>query len=158
RPDVQTAMKRAADMWARVTDKTVSREQWAMFPQHVHDYCFCSALIAANSDPNRPKVLRLYSAAAQWMGNDVPSSKRGGDNPDNPYRMIPVAHGGRYVLHGQRPQKPPTYVTYQLVGDTNNSITVGSLEQSDMSIASDGSFTITLDETPANGRKNHMQI
>ena len=158
RPDVQSAIKRTADEWARVTEHTVSAEVWAMFPEQIADYCFRSIQMAVNSDPNYPKVLRVYSPAARWMGNDVPASRWGAENPDNAYRIIPVEHGGQYVIRGQRQAISPSYVTYQLVADTNTSITVGSLEQRDMEIAADGSFTITLDDSPDDGRKNHIRL
>jgi len=158
RPDVQAAIKRTADEWARVTEHTVSDELWAMFPEHIANYCFRSILMAVNSDPNYPKVLRVYCPAGHWMGADIPASRWGAENPDNTYRIIPVQQGGRYVIRGQRQAIPPSYVTYQLVADTNTSITVGSLEQRDMEIMADGSFTITLDDAPAGGRRNHIQL
>jgi hypothetical protein len=158
RPDIQSAIKRTADEWARVTDHSVSAEVWAMFPEHMANYCFRSILMAVNSDANFPKVLRVYSPAGHWMGNDVPASRWGAENPDNCYRIIPVAAGGQYVIRGQRQSVPSAYVSYQLVADTNTSITVGSLEQRDMAVAADGSFAITLDDAPANGRRNHIQL
>jgi hypothetical protein len=158
RPDVRAAAKRTAGEWARVTDHSVSPEVWARFPDHVADYCFRSILMAVNSDPNHPKVLRVYSPAGRWLGNDVPASRWGAENPDNAYRIVPVDHAGQYVIQGRRQPVPSAYVTYQLVADTNTSITVGSLEQRDMEIQPDGSFVITLDATPADGRRNHMQL
>lgn len=37
-------------------------------------------------------------------------------------------------------------------------MTFASIEQRDMDIALDGSFVLTLDSNPANGRRNHLQI
>jgi hypothetical protein len=88
----------------------------------------------------------------------VPASKWGQENPDNIYRIIPIAHGGRYVVHGKRHANPPADVSYTLVADTNTSITVGLLGQKDVVADADGAFAITLDETPADGRRNHIQV
>jgi hypothetical protein len=102
--------------------------------------------------------MRVYSPAANWLGNSVPESRWGQENADNIYRTIPVEYGGQYVVSGQRQPHPPSHISYMLVADTNTSVTVGLIEQHDMDIASDGIFTITLDNTPANGRKNHIQL
>ncbi|MEZ5734194.1 MAG: DUF1214 domain-containing protein [Novosphingobium sp.] len=158
RPDVQEARKRTAAEFARVTSNTVSPEVWAMFDDWIASYCFRSILMAVNSDANFPKVLRVYNPAGKWMGNDVPESRWGAENPDNCYRIIPMEYGGRYVVHGQMQDNPPSHSSYVLVADTNTSVTEGLLELQDMDVAADGSFTITLDETPANGRRNHIQL
>lgn len=157
RPDVQAAIKQAAGAWAIVTDKTYSPEQWALFDGQLADYAFYCILDAVNSDANFPKVVRVLSPAATWLGHNVPASKWGGDNPDNAYRDIPLEYGGRYVLHGQRQATPPADASYQLRGESPNVLST-TLGEREMEIGSDGSFAITLDETSANGRKNHLQL
>jgi len=88
----------------------------------------------------------------------VPESRWGMENPDNCYRIIPMEYGGRYAVHGQVQENPPTHSSYVLVADTNTSVTEGLLEFKDLDVAADGSFTLTLDESPANGRRNHIQL
>lgn len=158
RPDVRAASNTAATMWRRVSDRLMPPDQMALFDEHVRDYCFKCTLVAANTDANYPRVLRVYGESADWLGHRVPSSKWGGDNPDNAYRIIPIDAGGHYEIMGQRQTEPSTYVTFQLVGNSTTSATLASLEQGDMQISDDGSYTITLDDTPANGRQNHLQI
>jgi hypothetical protein len=158
RPDVQAAKKRAAATWALVTDQITSPEQWTLFESAVSDYCFASILYAVSSDANYPKVLRVESPGATWMGNVVPASKWGGDNPDNAYRMIAVDSTGRYEVRGQRQKNPPAIISYQLLDNLSSGLTYGTLAQRDMEISPDGSFVITLDDSPPNGRKNHLQI
>jgi len=158
RPDVRAARTKARVMWERVTDRLMPAEQMALFDDHVSDYCFRCTTVAANTDGNYPRVLRVYSEGAEWFGHRVPGSKWGGDNPDNAYRIIPIAAGGRYEVRGQRQVEPSTYVTFQLVGNSTTSATLASLEQLDMEIAADGSYLLTLDGTPADGRPNHLTI
>lgn len=158
RADVQQAKERAAGAFARVTDKTVSAEVWSQFRAYVDSYAFRSIQLAVNSDADHPRIYRVYSPAANWLGNRVPQSKWGQENPDNIYRIIPIAQGGQYVVRGKRSANPPSDVSYTLVADTNTSITVGLLGQADIVSQADGSFEITLDERPADGRKNHIQI
>ena len=157
RADVQAALKAAAGTWRIVTDKLTSPEQWALFEAQAADYGFYCILEAVNSDPNAPKVVRALSPAARWLGHDAPASKWGGDNPDNAYRDIPVEHGGRYVLHGQRQATPPADASYQLRGETPALIGT-TLGERDMQVGDDGAFAITLDETAAAGRSNHLQL
>ena len=158
RADVKAARANAKVAWARVTDHLMPPEQMARFDGAMSDYCFKCVLVAAASDADYPKVLRVYSPAAHWFGQDVPASKWGGDNPDNAYRIIPIAEDGRYEVHGQRSRSPSTYVTFQIVGDSSTSVTLGSLEQRDMAIEADGRYVLTLDATPAAGRPNHLRI
>jgi len=158
RDDLRGAIRRTAFGFEAVVRAAVSERTWAMFPEFLESYAFRSILLAVNADGNYPKVLRVYSPAANWMGNQVPESKWGWENPDNAYRIIPVAYGGRYVIRGRRMANPSRHVSYVLVTDTNTSITAGLLEQSALQAAPDGSFEITLDDMPANGRANHIQL
>lgn len=158
RPDVRVARARAEIMWRRVADRLMPADQMALFDRHVSDYCFKCTLVAANTDANHPRVLRVYSEGARWLGHDVPGAKWGGDNPNNAYRIIPVAAGGRYEVTGQRQVDPSTYVTFQLVSNSTTSATLASLEQLDMEIGADGRYTLTLDDRPAEGRRNHLRI
>ena len=158
RPDVRAAREKAAIMWRRVSDRLTPDEQMALFDDHISDYCFKCTMVAANSDSQHPRVLRVYTQGAKWLGHDVPGSKWGGDNPDNAYRIIPVAADGRYELIGQRQKDPSTYVTFQIVGNSSTSATLASLEQLDMDIEADGGYRLTLDATPAHGRRNHLTI
>lgn len=158
REDVQAARAQAAAMWRRVTDRLMPPDQMALFDEAVTDYCFKSTLVATATDANYPRVLRVYTQGAEWLGHTVPSSKWGGDNPDNAYRIIPIAADGQYEVHGERQVEPSTYVTFQLVGNSCTSQTLASLEQLDMEIDADGRYVLTLDSTPANGRRNHMTI
>lgn len=158
RQDVRAACEKAAIAWRRVSDRLMPPDQMALFDDHVSDYCFRCIMVAANTDANYPRVLRVYAEGAEWFGHKTPGAKWGGDNPDNAYRIIPVAAGARYEVKGQRQNEPSTYVTFQIVGNSTTSATLASLEQLDMDIANDGSYTLTLDSTPANGRRNHLTI
>jgi hypothetical protein len=158
RPDIQAAQNRAREMFRRVTDRIYPAEQMARMEATVANYVVKCTMVAANTDANYPRVVRVYTEGRKWLGHEMPGSKWGGDNPDNAYRIIPVAHDGVYELHGKRQPEPSTYVTFQLVGNSCTSVTMGSLEQLDIDIAADGSYVITLDATPAEGRRNHLTV
>jgi hypothetical protein len=69
--------------------------------------------------------------------------------------MIPIDGVGRYVLHGKRPTMGPLAFEVSLMGE--NGATIGNLSLSDLIIATDGGFAITIDPAAANGRSNHLQ-
>lgn len=158
RPEIEQATKRAIESFLHVTSNIASPEALALLPDYAESYAFRSIQLAVNSDANYPKVLRIYSPAANWLGNDVPESRWGQENADNAYRIIPVNSRGKYLIRGQLQEKPPSHVSYMLVADTNTSVTEGLLEQHNMEIAPDGSFHVTLDDSPVHGRRNHIQL
>jgi hypothetical protein len=159
RDDVQTAVKRASGAWSVVTDAVYSQEQMGRFESAMSDYGVKCIQYAVNSDPNFPRILRTDCPGGRWLGNEVPASKWGGDNPDNAYRLIPLEYEGRFEIRGRRQKRPSAYASYQLLSDPNMPSSIGApLEQQSMDIAADGSFVLTLDKTPPGGRKNHFQL
>jgi hypothetical protein len=92
-----------------------------------------------------------------WFGMDVPGARRGGNNADNAYRIIPVDGEGRFELIGQLAATPPTDVTFTLIANTAMSKTVATLELRDIHVDDDRLFRITVDPSPAEGRLNHLQ-
>jgi len=127
------------------------------FEEMMDDYTFNYALKAANGDPTRPRVLRSYVPAANWFGRDVPGSRWGGDNPDNAYRLIPIAAEGHYEIHGRRMPGGIANATYALVANSATSVTLSLLEDRDLKLQPDGGFVITVDDRSAGGLVNHIQ-
>lgn len=134
------------------------REQRALIDSMIDQYVFHHAFRAANCDPNFPEAARFMVPAHHWFGRDVPGSRWAGDSPDFTYRTIPIAHGGRYEIHGTPTCAVPPLTFWSLMSDnTAAPQTLALLEGLEMDTAADGSFIITVDETPADGRPNHMQ-
>ena len=156
RPEVERARAHASVLWRSVAEYSAG-PQMSRFEEMMDDYTFNYALKAANGDATRPCVLRSYVPAGNWFGRDVPGSRWGGDNPDNAYRLIPIAANGRYELHGRRMPGGIANVTFALVANSATSITLSLLEDRDLKFESDGSFVITVDERPAGGVVNHIQ-
>jgi hypothetical protein len=156
RPEVEQARKHASLLWRSVMEYAAG-SQMALFEAMMDEYTFNYAIKAANSDPTRPRVVRSYSPAAHWLGRDIPGSRWGGDNPDNAYRLIPVEATGRYEIQGQRMPGGVCNVSYALVANTATSVTLSLLEDHEVKVDADGTFTITVDERPAAGRINHLQ-
>ena len=142
--------------YAGTPDGAASAEDAAL--QH-----FYGALhLATNTDPHHPEISVVCMYRHSIDGQEFPSSLHGGlENPDNIYRVIPISSDSRYELKGVRHKPAPAQVTYELMdsipGVTSIGKQLGLLMDRDMQIAEDGSFTITIDSDPANGRPNHIR-
>ncbi|MDO7836765.1 DUF1214 domain-containing protein [Sphingobium sp. HBC34] len=156
RDDVKAATLKAKFLWATVSE-TVSDQAKALLDDFIQEYALNYINKACNSDAEHPRIFQNWMIAHDWFGHHSPSCRIGGDNPDNGYRLIPVAHGGHYRIDGQRLGTGPADVTWTIVGNPGTSITLASLTCEDFEVADDGSFTVTIDDQPANGRSNHLQ-
>lgn len=156
-PEVKAGRAKAAMLWKAVLYNDLPQEAWDSFDDMMEDFVFNYVMKAANSDPNYPKVLHVYTPPHEWEGVRVPGSRWGGDNCDNVYRIIPVDAKARYRLDGQQIGDGPPNVSYTLVGNWETSKTLAGIENHELEIAADGSFSITIDPEPANGRANHIQ-
>lgn len=156
RPDIERVRAMVTMLWKSAT-AWPSRDQADRFDGMIDEYMFHHAMRAANSDANFPVASRFMAPPHHWFGRDIPGSRWGGDSPDFIYRTIPIAHGGRYEIHGSNAGVPPS-VNYSLMADnTASPVTLAILDSLDMEVAADGSFVITVDDSPAAGRKNHIQ-
>jgi hypothetical protein len=157
RPELQRARQVVTMLWQSVA-AWPARDQADRFPNMIDEYLFHHAFRAANGDPSRPRVARFMVPPHHWFGRDVPGSRWAGDSPDFIYRTVPIAHGGRYVIEGRATCDQPPSVNYSLMADnTAAPVTLTLLDSLDMDIASDGSFAITIDDSAADGRRNHIQ-
>lgn len=157
RPELQRARTIATMLWQSVA-AWPARDQADRFANMIDEYMFHHAFRAANGDPARPMVARFMAPAHHWFGRDLPGSRWAGDSPDFIYRTVPIAHGGRYVIEGRATCDLPPSVNYSLMADSTAApVTLTLLDSLDMDIAADGSFAITIDENPAEDRRNHIQ-
>jgi hypothetical protein len=118
----------------------------------------------SSADPDRPAVIWYCNVSTySWFGHTVPAVGAAIDNPDNIYRSLPIDGAARYEIHGQLRPMHPAQFSFQLlrhdgtIPSGDDSTSLGVLPSRDMQIAEDGSFTLTVDAGPANGRPNHMQ-
>jgi hypothetical protein len=118
----------------------------------------------ANADPALPSITWNTSTSVySWFGHTMPAAGLSGDNPDNIYRSIPIDGSARYVMHGKLGPRNPAQFMFELVRQTDitpagkDNITLAVLSSRDLNIAADGTYTVSVDSDPANGRKNHLQ-
>jgi hypothetical protein len=157
RPELQRARSIVSTLW-RSAVAYPARDQMARFENMIDEYMFHYAMRAANSDACYPRIARFMAPAHRWFGRDIPGSRWAGDSPDFIYRVIPIAHGGRYELYGRATCHDPPLVTYALMADnTAAPVTQGLLDSLDMSTHENGEFVVSIDADPAEGRANHLQ-
>ncbi|MDQ8037041.1 MAG: hypothetical protein REI12_06430 [Pedobacter sp.] len=136
---------------------TVSAEAQARLDNAVDELAFSAIQKAVNNDPWFPKVYWLNTPPHAWAGSSIPGGRYSFDNPDNIYRTIPIAGDGKYEITGKRYTPGPTDITFSLISNPNAQQTIAYLTGNDIVVNTDGSYTVTVDSQPANGRKNHIQ-
>lgn len=127
----------------------------------VDNLLFSSLQIAANLDPSRPGI--IWTVRLPYASGDrtVPDSRYGGDNPDRVYRLIGVDPEYRYEIRGRRhPTHPsPGELYFEAVrapGLFGQPLI--ALHSHNIDVDADGTFTISADATPSNGRRNHLYL
>ncbi len=152
-PTVKAAHRTVAETWlGRAKASDAMRER---FDDAFAEVMFSAAVWSSNQDPLRPKVSCITRLAHPVDGRRVPGSRWGIDNPDSVYRVIPISGDERYEIHGRVGEHRMTE-NYFTLWDANMG-TVDVLNGRTMQVDSDGSFTITVDSDPANGRPNHVR-
>ena len=157
RPEVQQARKQVEGYMRAVLTNDIGDLVEGIDP-FLDEYMFHYALRAVNWDANFPKVVQFLGPPHHWFGRDVPGSRYGSDCVDFIYRTIAIGHGNSYVITGKATCDIKPMTNYILKGGSSfPPNAMGALESLDMEFDGDGNFNITIDSTPADGRKNHLQ-
>ena len=152
-PVVKAAYQTVAETWlGRAKASEAMRER---FDDAFAEVMFSAAVWSSNQDKLRPKVSCITRLAHPVDGRRIPGSRWGIDNPDSVYRVIPISGDERYEIRGRVGDHRMTE-NYFTLWDAHMG-TVDVLNGRTMQVDSDGSFTITVDADPANGRSNHVR-
>lgn len=125
----------------------------------VDAYAMASAFQQQLLNSNKPTVVMQVAPPHAWYGQNAGASRILYDNPDTIYRFMGVNGASSYVITGKFADLAnlPADTSFSvLTGLTGNTAAVLTKDQ--LVIGDDGTFTITLDKTPANGRQNHLQL
>lgn len=135
----------------------VSDEAKPSLEPMIDELVFSSIQKSVNNDIYHPKVYWVDTAPRSWFNINVPGGRYSYDNPDVIYRTIPIGGDFHYVLHGKRNKGGVVDATFSLISNPNSQKTVSLLTNSDLVVNADGTYDITIDSEPANGRVNHIQ-
>lgn len=123
----------------------------------IDEYAMAAAFQQQLLNSNAPTVVMQVAPGHTWYGQRVPGSRILYDNPDTVYRFMGVNGASSYVIRGRFEGEVPADTTFSvLTGLTGNTASVLTKDQ--LVINPDGTFTITADRNPANGRVNHLQL
>ncbi|WP_157217086.1 hypothetical protein [Flavisphingomonas formosensis] len=152
-PRTAAAVDRVARHW--IDEMKPNAEHQARFDFEYEQAAFCGFMNAANDDPLYPRLHAFARFAHETDGSAIPATKSAHPNPDYIYRFVPIDGESYYLLHGQVPEKGPLVCEYAML--TADQVYQKNVSLTDLQIAPDGSFTISVDPDPADGRPNHFQ-
>jgi hypothetical protein len=152
-PTVKAAYRSVAETW--LGRAKASEAMRARFDDAFAEVMFSAAVWSSNQDKLRPKVSCITRIGHPVAGRAIPGSRWGIDNPDSVYRVIPISGEERYEIRGRVGANRMTE-NYFTLWDPDMG-TVAVLNGRTMEVDADGSFVITVDSDPANGRPNHVQ-
>lgn len=151
-PVVRAAFRDVAETWiGRAKPSEAMRERFAAAYEEV---MFSAAVWSSNADPRRPKVTTITRLAHEVEGILIPGSRWGIDNPDSVYRVIPISGDEKYVIRGRVGEHRMTENYFTLWNANMGTIDV--VDGRRMEVAADGTYEITVDASPKNGRTNHI--
>ncbi len=156
RADIQSALPGMEKIWQDRSPGLLP-ETYRHTHAALEEMAFLAATEALDSDARRPRVVEVSAAPHRWYGIDVPGGRAGIDNPDTLYFVVPVEAASSYILTGKRGNPGPIDSNFSLM-PKDLSRTIANVAQNRLKFAPDGTYAITLDSTPANGRPNHIQI
>ena len=160
-PRLAKALEAARDVFLSHPNAS-TRDGSRSLDDAVRQHALGAVQLATNNDPAHPDVLATCLYDHPLDDSVFPSALHGGlENSDNVYRIIPVAPEWSYRLSGVRHAWRQAQVSYELMdsipGVDGLGDQLGLLVDRDMLVEKDGSFTITIDSRPAQGRPNHIQ-
>lgn len=161
---VKAAWGRAEEMFRILGGKygaNAPEEAYRDIDRKMREWTYHYLLLALNYDTNYPKVLgHGYGPPHNWMGMEVPGCRGLGtaENPDNHYCFVPVDVDTPMEIHGRVQDPAIEDVNFHVTSNHSQAMNVCGLTWRETQIAEDGTFVVTLDRDPANGRPNHLQL
>lgn len=133
----------------------------ALLERALDEWIMFLAMRIANCDVARPKMVwNADNAARVWLGHVYPGALAAIENPDNTNREARIDGGFAYEVRGRFGPNPASFsLTMEHHEGWHNGIGqhVDALPGGTIEANVDGRFIVTIDASPANGRRNHLQ-
>ncbi len=158
-PAVKAAREAVIKRWREQPAATTADGE-ASLVGAVDEVVYHALRAAVADEPTKPVVTWTLAPAYSLGKQKIPGSRLAGDNPDRIYRFAAMDSALRYEIRGQRGAKP---AQHEFSFEATGSISMVqpakvALYSKDIDVAADGRFVVTADSTPANGRRNHLQL
>lgn len=159
-PEIQPAAEEVRNMY-RARPGMDSKDGVDTLEDIVRENIWMSCISVANMDRAHPKIIWINNPPRDSHGVKVPGGRQGFDNPDRVYRFMHVNPEYRYEVYGYYDKNAGPFT--QLLESCEDKPPLWGyplkiMYSHDIELNDDGSFVITLDSEPANGRKNHLQM
>jgi hypothetical protein len=152
-PIVQQAREQIGQEW--IGKMRPSAELRAIFEREYEQIALCCAINVFNADTYHPKIHAFCRFPHRQQGIAIPGTKAGHPNPDYVYRFIPVDDRSHYLISGKVPENEPAAFELGLIDQ--DQVYLGTVSGHQLAIGPDGTFSISVDPEPAQGRVNHIQ-
>tara|TARA_B110000444_G_scaffold256295_1_gene292356 strand:+ start:773 stop:2014 length:1242 start_codon:yes stop_codon:yes gene_type:complete len=152
-PRIIKTMEEVKEYW--IAENNPSVEMLECFSWAFEEVMFAAVIWSSNQDPLYPAVITITRLTHELQGHQIPGTRWGIDNPDSVYRVIPISGNERYIIHGKVGKNRLTENYFTLWDDEMKTVDV--LNGKYLKLENDGSFIISVDSEPANGRANHIQ-
>ena len=159
-PDVAAARSRALEAFRGSSEFGVA-DAPAGIDAAVDNLLFSCLQYAANDNPADPKIVWTVRLPYEVRDRTIPDSRYGADSPDRVYRVSGVGPEHRYEITGRRHPTHPSLDDLSLEALPDPGLygrPMVALQREQIDIDPDGRFTITADSSPANGRRNHLEL
>lgn len=152
-PTLVTTKEQARQYWLDTIKPTGGMRE--SFDWAFEEVMFGAIIWSLNQDPLYPGVVTITRLPHRLGDLDIPGSRWGIDNPDSIYRVIPISGDEKYLIHGRVAERRLTENYFTLWDEHMGTVDV--FDGKDLVLDADGSFTITVDSDPADGRANHIR-
>ncbi|MCE2390176.1 MAG: hypothetical protein J4G09_01690 [Proteobacteria bacterium] len=152
-PRLVSTMREIEQYWIEANQP--SDEMRACLEWAFEEVMFGAVIWSLNQDPLYPKVVTITRLRHKLGELQIPGTRWGIDNPDSVYRVIPISGDEEYVIRGKLGE-PRLTENYFTLWDRQMG-TVDVLNGKDLVLEADGSFAISVDSRPADGRPNHVR-
>ena len=128
--------------------------------QGIVDETLYGVLLSVVGDPAKPKIVWTEVLPDSSARHKLRGSRYAGDSPDRAYRGVSVSPAYRYQVSGRRVGSGPLYIGLESLPPPAfwGLPPLAAIASKDIDFAADGSFTVSVDATPADGSRNHLQM
>lgn len=157
-PRVKAALAKVKGLMLAGYGVDVPQEARHRFDSAMDEYCFSYVERALCRDRNNGCIhYTCHPPYDRADGIHVPGCRFYGENPDVIYRWGGI-HPDRTHRLVCKPVGPPTTaVSFALMSTYGGTTPGAAVDLHELEREADGSFTVTIDSSPADGRRNHLQ-